>query len=345
MLECFCGVECKRSLVPHLKSKHPKEWRTWGSSFVELRNKGLSYHSIINKFKNKEGRFLISSKVVEQEVQRLVEEGMPIKIPRKEKIKEWQPKDFTVNRETFWIFEKRGSWAVHQSDYRGNWSPYIPRSLIEHYSKEGDIVLDPFIGGGTTLIETWLTNRKGVGIDINPLSLITTKALLQEMHDQSKTDPRISLRDDLKPEVLMGDARSLKDHLKKIQIYDNKIKLACLHPPYINSLKYTATIDGDLSHITNPSEFCDQLECIAQQIYDLLKDDGICGVLVGDVKRNGELIPFGFLAMERFLNLGFKLRNIIVKTQHKDSSTRYWYTKRKMVDFLIAHEYLFIFGK
>lgn len=42
---------------------------------------------------------------------------------------------------------------VHKSDWRGNWSPEVARNLILRYSNEGDVLLDPMIGGGTTAIE------------------------------------------------------------------------------------------------------------------------------------------------------------------------------------------------
>ena len=48
---------------------------------------------------------------------------------------------------TVWSF-LTGSWATHDSKWRGNWSPYT-RNLLLRYSSEGDLVLDQF-GGGTT---------------------------------------------------------------------------------------------------------------------------------------------------------------------------------------------------
>lgn len=329
-----------------MKKEHPQEWKEWGINFAKLRNEGVSYYGIIKKFKTKDGDFLFTSGVVEHEIQRLVEEKrIELEIPCKEKIDEWQPSDFRIRRTTSWSFQDRGSWAVHQGDYRGNWSPHIPRTLIELYSEENDIVLDPFVGGGTTLIETWLTNRRGFGVDISPLAIATSKARIQEMLEKSTGDPRVSLQKDLKPIAIEGDARKLKRHMKKMGVLDNSVKLACAHPPYLNSLRYTATISEDLSRISDPNEFLDELQFIAGQIFDLLTDDGICAVLVGDVRKSRRIIPLGLMTLERFRKEDFKLRDIIVKMQHRDTSTRFWYTKRDKLDFLIAHEYLFIFDK
>lgn len=62
------------------------------------------------------------------------------------------PENFELECSTVWSFPKRGNWASHQSNWRGNWAPEIARNLILRYSNEGDWLLDPMIGGGTTAI-------------------------------------------------------------------------------------------------------------------------------------------------------------------------------------------------
>jgi len=47
----------------------------------------------------------------------------------------------------------------------------VVREYIEHYSKKGDIVLDPFVGSGVTAIEAIKAGRKGIGIDLNPIAI------------------------------------------------------------------------------------------------------------------------------------------------------------------------------
>ena len=53
--------------------------------------------------------------------------------------------------------------------------PQLPRWAIEKYSKEGDTVLDPFSGGGTTLIESRKSNRNVIGFDYNPYAVLISK--------------------------------------------------------------------------------------------------------------------------------------------------------------------------
>ena len=87
------------------------------------------------------------------------------------KIKKWEPEDFALEMTTHWSFPKRGDWATHDAKWRGNWSPYIPRNILLRYSNPGDLVLDQFAGGGTTLVEAKLLNRNSIGVDVNDLAL------------------------------------------------------------------------------------------------------------------------------------------------------------------------------
>ena len=78
----------------------------------------------------------------------------------------WQPPDFQLEASSLWSFPDRGSWATHDGGYRGNWSPDIPRNVMLRYTRPGDLVLDPFVGGGTTAIEAKLVGRDCVALDI-----------------------------------------------------------------------------------------------------------------------------------------------------------------------------------
>lgn len=49
---------------------------------------------------------------------------------------------------------------------------------IEHYSKKGEIVLDPFVGSGVTAIEALKRGRKAIAIDLDPISTFITKMTL-----------------------------------------------------------------------------------------------------------------------------------------------------------------------
>jgi SAM-dependent methyltransferase len=59
--------------------------------------------------------------------------------------------------------------------YHAKFNPTIPKNLIEKYSSEGDLILDPFCGSGTTLLEAIKLNRRSIGVDINPIGILSSR--------------------------------------------------------------------------------------------------------------------------------------------------------------------------
>jgi putative DNA methylase len=55
--------------------------------------------------------------------------------------------------------------------------PYsVFESIIKHYSNPGDVILDPFMGGGVTVVEALRARRRAIGIDLNPIACFIVDA-------------------------------------------------------------------------------------------------------------------------------------------------------------------------
>lgn len=78
----------------------------------------------------------------------------------------------------FWTPKQRAANSLHEISYRACFKPQLPRFFIERLTKRGDLVYDPFMGRGTTLVETGLMGRVPCGCDINPLSIVLTEPRL-----------------------------------------------------------------------------------------------------------------------------------------------------------------------
>ncbi len=234
--------------------------------------------------------------------------------------------NFELERTTIWSFPNRGSWATHSGKYRGNWSPYVPRNLILRYSNPGDWVLDQFMGSGTTIVEAKLLNRNAVGIDINLQSV-------------SISETNLKFQCDTISKTLLKQADATDLGFIKNEYFD----LICTHPPYANIIKYSKDIKGDISLI-DVDDFLEQMCKVAKESYRLLKPSKICAVMMGDIRRKGNVIPLGFRVMECFLRAGFINKEIIIKEQHKCRSSDYW-EKQNNKFLLLAHEYIFVFEK
>jgi DNA modification methylase len=78
----------------------------------------------------------------------------------------------------FWTAKQRQASSLHEVSYRACFKPQLPRFFIERLTRPGDVVYDPFMGRGTTLIEAALLGRMPYGCDINPLSQIFVRPRL-----------------------------------------------------------------------------------------------------------------------------------------------------------------------
>ena len=78
----------------------------------------------------------------------------------------------------FWTAKQRAACSLHEISYRACFKPQLPRFFIERLTRPGDVVYDPFMGRGTTLIEAALLGRIPCGCDINPLSQIFVRPRL-----------------------------------------------------------------------------------------------------------------------------------------------------------------------
>ncbi|ABB15480.1 TRM11 family SAM-dependent methyltransferase [Carboxydothermus hydrogenoformans] len=321
----YCGEKINKTEYPvHLELLHPEVYQNLVVAIKRDYEKGNSIKEIANNY-------FVTQKFIKEVVkhsQSLLKEEEKNYTPVNNKPRTWAPENFSLETTTVWSFPDRGSWATHSGKYRGNWSPFIPRNIILRYSKEGEVVLDQFVGSGTTLVEAKLLKRKGIGVDINPEAVsLTLKNTNFEIEEGGEIEVRV------------GDARNL------YFLKDESIDLICTHPPYSNIIKYSDNIEGDLSHF-DVNDFLLEMEKVAKECYRVLKKGKFCAILIGDTRRKGYIIPIGFSVMEIFRKIGFKLKEIIIKEQHNCSSTGYWRNQSIKYNFLlIAHEYLFVFKK
>jgi hypothetical protein len=79
----------------------------------------------------------------------------------------------------FWTSKQRVASSLHEISYRACFKPQLPRFFIERLTAANDVVYDPFLGRGTTIVEAALLGRRVVGCDINPLCSILTAPRLR----------------------------------------------------------------------------------------------------------------------------------------------------------------------
>ncbi|HUV61311.1 MAG TPA: DNA methyltransferase [Thermoplasmata archaeon] len=153
------------------------------------------------------------------------------------------PKPIDLSEELGRYFGKQVSYATHGIHrYPAKFIPQIPHFCLESFSKVGDDILDPFMGSGTTLLESYIMGRNSYGVDIHPLARLIAKVkttpvdpnhlgslaeqvLARIRADESENSdwvPEIPNRDHwFRPEVLR-DLATIKKHVWRMRKGDSK---------------------------------------------------------------------------------------------------------------------------
>lgn len=261
--------------------------------------------------------------------------NVSIPLNQKPTISKFAPATFKPQTTTVWSFPDRGDWATHKGNYRGNWSPYIPRNLILRYTDKNDTVLDQMVGSGTTLVECKLLQRNAIGVDINPDAVMVARNRLDFTYtplDEEYNEPEIK--------TYTGDARALN------KIPDSSIDLIATHPPYAHIIPYThELVEGDLSSVHSINEFAEEMQQVAAECIRVLKPGKHCAILMGDARKHAHFIPITPRVLQAFLEVGFVLRENIIKLQWKMKGTRENWSGTKYNFLLIGHENLYVLRK
>ena len=85
---------------------------------------------------------------------------------------------------------------------------------------------------------------------------------------------------------------------------------------------------------------------VAQEFYRVLKPGKYCAILMGDTRRHKHEVPISFRVMQSFLDVGFVLKENVIKAQHNTKTAPLWKNLSIKNNFLLLmHEHLFIFRK
>lgn len=241
--------------------------------------------------------------------------------------------------DSLWLFDSRDKTGAHNAKYWGNFIPQIPNQLIQRFTKKEEIVLDPFVGSGTTLIEARRLGRNSIGIDISPKAIQLCKENLAK--EKIDNDVFVEL---ILDNCLNVDLSEILSRYRK-----KKVQLIILHPPYWDIIKFTED-ENDFSNSKSLEKFLENIEKCVLKFSNYLEKKRHLALVIGDKYSNAEWIPLGFLAMQVVQKLEFKLKSIIVKnfedTTAKRNQKELWrYRALAGGYYIFKHEYIFLFQK
>lgn len=215
---------------------------------------------------------------------------------------------------TLWDFptQNYGDKPHGNNKFSGVTPAFVIWNLLQRYTKEGDLVVDPMCGSGTTMDVAKELNRRVIGYDIAPY------------------------RDD----IIQNDARS-------IPLEDNSVDFVFIDSPYSDNIKYSDN-PLDIGKIScEKEEFFDELEKVAKEIHRILKPGKVMAWLIGDHwRKKSGFIPVGFNIYQRLLKYFETVDIICVVRRNQTSNTPAWHKQAKEFNFYLrGFKYLFIMRK
>lgn len=223
-----------------------------------------------------------------------------------------------------WMVSQLGVWQFNyeKRDIRDkNLHPAtFPLSLaskcIKLFTHEGELVLDPFNGSGTSLLAAQDLNRNAIGFDLNSEYVKLSKTRLAE-DNLFNYSTQIPIND---------DARNINKYIKP-----GTVSLILTSPPYANLLNRKRTNKSrrerkneqylkieqysqdtrDLG-LLEIEEYTNEIKSIFKNLYPLLKPKGHCVINVSDIWYNNQRITVHISVINAMREAGFELRNTII---------------------------------
>jgi hypothetical protein len=240
---------------------------------------------------------------------------------------------------SLWLFPSRARGNGHANEYHGNYIPQIATQTIRRYTKKNEVVLDLFLGSGTTAIEARRLGRRCVGVEIK-------RELAQDLKQRFRDDEGVA--------VINADsrtARAANTVARKLEEWgDEYAQLLMLHPPYHDIIHFS-DLEGDLSNAATLEDFLADFTTVARRGMRLLEPGRFAVLVIGDKYAGGELIPLGFLCMQAMVSAGFRLKSIVVKNITgneigKGQRENLWrYRALRGGFYIFKHEYVMILHK
>jgi len=195
----------------------------------------------------------------------------------------------------------------------------LPARCIELFTHRGELVLDPFVGTGSTLVAAQDLERNAVGFDLKREYVDLSNSRLKQSTLFGSNTKQLAIE---------GDAREIPDYLS-----DGTVALVVTSPPYANMLNkqrlnktYRSDLRRNEHYLKNlqysmdsrdlgtmqAEQYADSIAKIYKGILPLLKPKGHCIINVNDLWENNRRILLHALIIEALRSVGYELRNIII---------------------------------
>ncbi|MFW9903856.1 MAG: DNA methyltransferase [Candidatus Thorarchaeota archaeon] len=216
------------------------------------------------------------------------------------------------------------TWFIHRPPSRSNEELLHPakfpetmiRQFITFFTKPSDLVLDPFLGTGSTLIAAKRSNRSGLGIEISSEYAEISKQRIENITIPAYP-PIYQTRESNFWHVICGDSRDLVEYLDEYDL--STIDFCITSPPYWSQLernsirqkqrkdmgldtKYSNEDPRDLGNLDDYQDFIREQQMIFGNVFKLLRPKGYLVIITNNVFANGRVYPLAYDTVQSLIH-------------------------------------------
>ena len=229
-----------------------------------------------------------------------------------------------------WIKAQLGVWEFYyekrdvrdKEKHPATYPIALSTKVIELFSHRGELIVDPFVGSGTTLVSAQDLNRNAVGFDINEDYTDLCKSRLKQTRLTDLSDEKTEQI------AILDDARNAHKYFD-----DEQITLLLTSPPYANLLnrkrknksrrgderknnqymkvEQYSQDEKDLGTL-DIEDFSDEIQYIYRKLLPKLKVKGHNVINVADMWWKNKRIPIHIYIVDAMEKAGYELRNTII---------------------------------
>ena len=147
--------------------------------------------------------------------------------------------------------DERSNYLSHNfHSFPAKFPPQLPKKFIIGLTDEDDIVLDPMMGSGTTILEAMFNNRHAIGFDIDPLALMITTVKTTSYNKKSLIDKFNKILD-YSNNLIVGNQNKLSDLYNN---FDLETKNFINYWFYKDTIKELLALSYSISKIENEKD-------------------------------------------------------------------------------------------
>lgn len=249
--------------------------------------------------------------------------------PAKKKRTRKMPEPYNVLDGKRWIQNSISVWSdIRKSteEVRLKHPAIFPEMLVERLIEtflplQGEVILDPFAGSGSTIVTAEKMGKTGVGVELSEeYAALANQRIAEVDHQPAAQNKPLSEGDQTehKSRVFHGSALKLSEHVPP-----ESVDLCITSPPYWNVLNQRRSADHkavrhygnheqDLGVVEDYEEFLIELTQVFEQVLEALRPGGYCCVIVMDLRKKSQFFPFHSDLATKLQQIGFLYDDLII---------------------------------